>query len=156
MASEETTTTENNFDEAVTDDVGRIIPRVKDKLNGWSDSMGREWLIEDMSDREESAKLERVVENVQNIFYKILGRQWMDRHFLICVSLITRHVEGGNPSSAYTEAIKLRKEVFDAGYDNVVQLPSRRHYTKTDSKVRLEGDPQPQPVDKSYNNPSSD
>lgn len=161
--TEETTGDTNSFDEAVngpsSDNVGRILPSVKRELQQKAgdvktDNLERNWIVEDMSDSE--AKLERAVENAQNIFYKVLGRQWMDRHFVTSVHLISKHVKGGNPSSAYTEAIKLREGVRDAGYDSVVQLPSRRSHTTAEATTRLEGDPQPQPVDRSYATPSSD
>ena len=162
--TEETTGDTNSFDEAVngpsSDNVGRILPSVKRELQQKAgdvktDNLERNWVVEDMSDRSSEAKLERAIENAQNIFYKVLGRQWMDRHFVLAVKEITNLLNGGSPQSAYRRAITYRSEALEAGYDNVVQFPSRRSHTTAEATHKLEGDPQPAPIDRSYTSPNN-
>lgn len=163
MSTTEETASANSFDEAVSanDNVGRIIPAVKRELEqgagdvNKTDNLERNWVVEDMSDRSSEAKLERAIENAQNIFYKVLGRQWMDRHFVLAVKEITNLLNGGSPQSAYRRAITYRSEALEAGYDNVVQFPSRRSHTTAEATHKLEGDPQPAPIDRSYTSPNN-
>jgi len=163
MSTTEETASANSFDEAVSanDNVGRIIPAVKRELEQGAgdvktDNLERNWVVEDMSDRSSEAKLERAVENAQNIFYKVLGRQWLDRHFVLAVKELVELLNGGSPQVAYRRATEYRSEALEAGYDNVVQFPSRRSHTTAEATHKLEGDPQPAPIDRSYTNNSSE
>jgi hypothetical protein len=158
--TEETANDTNSFDEAVSDplndDVSEILPAVKREIEGVNtDNLEKNWIVEDMSDRSSEAKLERAAENAQNIFYKVLGRQWMDRHFVLAVKELVALLNGGSPQSAYRRAVTYRSEALEAGYDNVVQFPARRSHTTAEATHKLEGDPQPAPIDRSYTSPNN-